>query len=83
MIKALQIKRSSIYSVLDLKVLIPIGVACATVSVSRMSCTYLSIILGTERKEGEMRDNSVVLGGRPLDRGCWSTIVSPIALPHY
>lgn len=54
MVKALKIKRFSIYPVLDLKVLIPIGVACATVSVSNMSHTYLFVILGTERKEGEM-----------------------------
>lgn len=39
MVKTLKIKRSSIYSVLGLKVLIPIGAACATISVSRMSCT--------------------------------------------
>lgn len=53
-VKALKIKRSSVYSVLDFKVLIPIGVACATVSASRMSSTYLFVILRTERKEGEM-----------------------------
>lgn len=74
--KALKIKRSSIYPVLDLKALIPIGVACVTVSVPRMSCTNLFVILETERKGGEMWDNLVVLGGRTLDRRCWSTIAS-------
>lgn len=54
MVKALKIKRPSIYPVLDLKVLISIEVACATVSVPRMSCTNLFVILGTERKGGEM-----------------------------
>lgn len=80
MVKALKIKRPSIYPVLDLKVLISIEVACATVSVPRMSYTNLFVILGTERKGGEMWDNLAVLGGRTLERRCWSKIASPKAV---
>lgn len=63
MIKALKIKRSSIYFMLDFKVLIQIRAVCPSVSVSRIGCTYPSPILEMERREREMRVNSVMLRG--------------------
>lgn len=59
MIKALRIKSSSIYSILDFEVLIQIQ----AVSVSRIGCTYLFPVLEVKRRGREIRVNSAMLAG--------------------
>lgn len=58
-IKALRIKGSPIYSILDFEVLTQIQ----TVSVSRIGCTYLSPVWEVKRREREIRVSSAMLAG--------------------